>query len=216
MMVGVPVDLGVHKFFFLSSFIEGDFERLMMYYLMTRNNMTLAGDEAVNSGHANEKSTSGSMAKFLSVKIGDSLVSYISYSVLDNQEDMQWIDAILLECGFPTFRLGVTPAIKKGWNQPTIDYARALEEVVYRMYCIGVIDDYTRDCQNGQSRVITVRKTDEDYFLHLEASLLKYYVADRADLGIRRARDFRGDNAMQKCLSYLIQFVYGKIATERM
>ena len=216
MMVSVPVDLGVHKFFFLNNFIGGDFEKLVMHYLMTHNSMTLTGDEVVNNGHVNEKSASGFMAELLNAKIGDSLVSYISYSVLDNQEDIQWINAILLKCGFPTFKLGMTPAAKKGWNQPTVDYAEALEKAIYRMCCVGVIDDYTRDYQNEQFRVVTVRKTDEDYFLHLKAFLLRYYAADRADLEMRRARDFKGDNAMQKCLGYLTQFVYDKIATKRM
>ena len=110
----------------------------------------------------------------------------------------------------------MTPAAKKGWNQPTVDYAEALEKAIYRMCCVGVIDDYTRDYQNEQFRVVTVRKTDEDYFLHLKAFLLRYYAADRADLEMRRARDFKGDNAMQKCLGYLTQFVYDKIATKRM
>lgn len=216
MMVSVPVDLGVHKFFFLNNFIGGDFEKLVMHYLMTHNSMTLTGDEVVNNGHVNEKSASGFMAELLNAKIGDSLVSYISYSVLDNQEDIQWINAILLKCGFPTFKLGMTPAAKKGWNQPTVDYAEALEKAIYRMCCVGVIDDYTRDYQNEQFWVVTVRKTDEDYFLHLKAFLLRYYAADRADLEMRRARDFKGDNAMQKCLGYLTQFVYDKIATKRM
>lgn len=65
------------SFSFLNNFIGGDFEKLVMHYLMTHNSMTLTGDEVVNNGHVNEKSASGFMAELLNAKIGDSLVSYI-------------------------------------------------------------------------------------------------------------------------------------------
>ncbi len=83
------------------------------------------------------------------------------------------------------------------------------------MSCVGIIDDYTRDYQNSQFRVVTKRRTDEDYFNHLKQFLMRYYTEERADVEMHDAFNYRGENAMQKCLGYITGFVYNKIARKR-
>ena len=83
------------------------------------------------------------------------------------------------------------------------------------MCCVGIIDDYTQDYVNETFRIVTVRKSEDDYFHHLKQYLMRYYTDERSELEMQKARQFKGDNAMQKCLGYLTQFVYNKIATKR-
>ena len=44
---------------------------------------------------------------------------------------------------------------------------------------------------------------------------MRYYTEERAELEMRRAYDYRGQNEIQRCLGYLTEFVYEKIATKR-
>ena len=83
------------------------------------------------------------------------------------------------------------------------------------MCCVGIIDDYTRDYQNQQFRIVTQRKSDEEYFRHLKLFLMRYYTDERSDIEMRKAFTYKGQNAMQKCLGYITEFVYNKIATKR-
>ncbi len=83
------------------------------------------------------------------------------------------------------------------------------------MCCVGIIDDYTRDYVNQQFRIVTERRSDKDYFEHLKVFLMRYYTEERAEIEMHNAYSYRGDNAMQKCLGYITEFVYKKIAIKR-
>lgn len=83
------------------------------------------------------------------------------------------------------------------------------------MCCVGVIDDYTQDYQNHKFRIVATRKPDGGYFEALKTFLIRYYSAERAELEMENAYNFRGDNEIQKCLGYITDFVYSKIATKR-
>ena len=104
----------------------------------------------------------------------------------------------------------------KNSNNGTVSYTEALQKAIYRMCCVGIIDDYTQDYSNKLFRIVTVRKSDDDYFECLKKFLMRYYTEERANLEMEKAYDFNGNNAMQKCLGYITQFVYSKIATKRM
>ena len=95
------------------------------------------------------------------------------------------------------------------------EYCAALEKAIYRMCCIGVIDDFTRDYSARTFRIVTKKKTSGGYYGGLKRFLMRYYTEERADLEMQRAYTFRGNNEIQKCLGYLTGFVYEKIATKR-
>ena len=44
---------------------------------------------------------------------------------------------------------------------------------------------------------------------------MRYYTDERADIEIAKAYDLKGDNEIQKCLSFITEFVYSKIAMKR-
>ena len=91
------------------------------------------------------------------------------------------------------------------------DYAKA----IYRMCCIELIDDFTQDYSTKQFRIVTVRKADGEYYKGLEKFLMRYYSTERAEEEIKKVLEFKGENEIHKCLSYLTEFIYDKIAVKR-
>ena len=79
-MEAIPVDYGVHKFFFDNNFIGEDFEKMIMYYLLTQTTLDVTDEESERGNQIQYKQVSGFMDELLSTKIGEKLVSYISYS----------------------------------------------------------------------------------------------------------------------------------------
>ena len=57
--------------------------------------------------------------------------------------------------------------------------------------------------------------TVPDYFNYLKLFLMRYFTEERADVEMKKAYTYKGDNAMQKCLGYITEFVYNKIAKKR-
>ncbi len=91
------------------------------------------------------------------------------------------------------------------------DYAKA----IYRMCCIELIDDFTQDYSKQQFRIVTKRKAEGEYYKGLERFLMRYYSIERTEEEIRKVRSYKEDNEIHKCLSYLTEFIYEKIAVKR-
>ena len=211
LMENIPVDYGVHKFFFDNNFIGEDFEKMIMYYLLTQTVMDVTDEECSETSDIRHKQVSGFMEELLATKIGDRLVSYISYSPEINQESVSKINIWLSKRNYPVLVFKDSRDVKQG----EVEFVATIEKAIYRMCCVGIIDDYTRDYQNQQFRIVTQRKSDEEYFRHLKLFLMRYYTDERSDIEMRKAFTYKGQNAMQKCLGYITEFVYNKIATKR-
>lgn len=207
----IGADYGVHKFFFDNNFIGEDFEKKIMYYLLTQSVTNVSDEEYSNSTQIRHKQVAGFMDELLLTKIGDRLVSYISYSPGINSASVTNMNAWLRIRNYPVLVFKDSRDLKTG----EVAFVAAIEKAIYRMCCIGIIDDYTRDYQNSQFRIVTQRRTDEEYFNHLKIFLMRYYTEERAELEMQKAYSYRGNNAMQKCLGYITEFVYNKIATKR-
>ena len=91
------------------------------------------------------------------------------------------------------------------------DYAKA----IYRMCCIELIEDFTQDYARNRFRIVAKRKADNEYYQGLKRFLMRYYSADRAEEEIQKVPNYRGDNEIHKCLGYLTEFIYDKIAVKR-
>lgn len=181
---------------------------MIMYYLLTQSVMDITD---IGNNKIQHKQVSGFMDELLSTKVGDQLVSYISYSPEINTESVTKLNRWLLHKNYPILVFKEARDIKQG----EVEFVSTIEKAIYRMCCVGIIDDYTRDYQNLQFRIVTIRKSDEEYFLHLKQFLMRYYAKERADLEMNKAITYKGQNAMQKCLGYITEFVYNKIATKR-
>lgn len=90
-----------------------------------------------------------------------------------------------------------------------------IAKAIYRMCCIGFIDDFTEDYGNRAYRVVAKRKKDGAYYHSLQSFLERYYTKERAALEIIKVPDYKGENEVQKCLGYLTEFIYEKIAVKR-
>ena len=207
----VAVDYGVHKHFFDNNFIGEDFEKKIMYYLLTQSIIDVTDEDISDSSNINHRQVAGFMNELLSTNVGDSLVSYISYSPEINSESVEHINNWLLPRHYPILVFKDA----RDLNDGEVEFVATIEKAIYRMCCVGIIDDYTRDYYNSHFRIVTKRKSDEDYYMHLKQFLMRYYTEERADVEMHNALTYRGENAMQKCLGYITEFVYNKIATKR-
>lgn len=91
-----------------------------------------------------------------------------------------------------------------------------IAKAIYRMCCIGLIDDFTQYYQpQNYYRIVSVKKSAGEYYEQLHQFLLRYYSSERADEEIKKVPDYNGENEIHKCLGYLTEFVYSKIATKR-
>ena len=207
----VPVDYGVHKFFFDNNFIGENFEKMIMHYLLTQSVVNVTDEEISDNSQISYKQVAGFMNELLSAKEGESLVSYISYSPQINLNSVNKINQWLQARNYPVLVFKDARDVKEG----EVEFVATIEKAIYRMCCVGIIDDYTKDYVNQQFRIVTKRRSDKEYFEHLKLFLMRYYTEERADLEMRNAYSYRGNNAMQKCLGYITEFVYNKIATKR-
>jgi hypothetical protein len=59
------------------------------------------------------------------------------------------------------------------------------------------------------------RKSDGDYYEGLKLFLMRYYSEARALELLQGVEDYKGQNEIHKCLGYLTEFIYSKIAVKR-
>ena len=189
-------DREIHKFFYDNNFKGVDFEKHVMFYLMEyqATKVVIEGTNDVSQNVA------GFMPTLMEAKEGEVVVSIISYQ--GQSADFKKLNARLSKY-----------KLKK--IETSEDYQALLEKAIYRMCCIGIVDDFTRDYAERTFRIVAKRKPDGAYYQGLKRFLLRYYTEERAELEMQRAYSFRGQNETQKCLGYLIDFVYQKIATKR-
>ena len=97
-----------------------------------------------------------------------------------------------------------------------------ISKAIYRMCCIGLIEDFTQDYVESEYRIKAIRKPDNGYFKGLNDFLLRYYTRERAKQELNKALDYEiqeTDNPLvdeiRRCLAYLTEFVYDKISEKR-
>lgn len=96
-----------------------------------------------------------------------------------------------------------------------------LAKAIYRMTCIGLIEDFTQDYANNWYRIVCKRKKEGEYYKGLERFLLRYYSEDRAKEEIQNVYIINVNTKSElekeifQCLNYLTTFVYDKISVKR-
>lgn len=88
-------------------------------------------------------------------------------------------------------------------------------KAIYRMCCIGLIDDFTEDYGKKVYRVVARRKPDGAYYRALQTFLERYYTKEKAAEMATHIPEYGGDNEVHNCLAYLTEFIYDKIAVKR-
>lgn len=138
----------------------------------------------------------GFLAILLKSKPNQNIVSYLSYVDKKNYN--------------PHINDGVSYE-----NYQGVDKYDYVAKAIYRMACIGVVDDFTQDYGNNRFRIVTKRKENEEYYERLKQFLMRYYSVERAAEELRDVPSRKGDNEIHKCLGYLTEFIYDKIEVKR-
>lgn len=103
------------------------------------------------------------------------------------------------------------PFEDKAVNRDEQDTAKA----VYRLSIIGVISDYTVDYRNKLYNLTVCKLAEEGYIRALQQYIARYMSpADAAAVPEEVLRRTEA-TVTEKCLSYLLEFVYNKIAAKR-
>jgi superfamily II DNA helicase RecQ len=105
-------------------------------------------------------------------------------------------------------------ALKQLYYSPRIK--ADTDKAIFRLASIGIVDDYTVDYNKKSYTVFITKKTDDEYIEQLKVFMRKYYSANRVDSEIENVLEHEGDTILQKCLSFLTEFVYKEIEAKRL
>ena len=89
------------------------------------------------------------------------------------------------------------------------------DKAIYRMCCIGLVEDVTIDYL-AQTYELKIRKrTDEEFKQNMLEFFRKYYSLEQAQERVNQIDEQRGRNYLDKCLGYLTGFVYENLEKKR-
>ncbi len=179
-------DYGAVMFFYINNFKGEFFENGTIERILRQSNIE------VFIGDSNEYKPTGTvkvnnlLEKVLSANVGTKIVAFIPYIQGKESQDREDF-------------YGYTNVSK----------------AIYRMCCIGLVDDFTQNYLVQKFRIVIVRKPDGAYYEGLKRFLMRYYSEGRASELIKDVKNYRGQNEIEKCLGYLTEFIYSKIAVKR-
>lgn len=88
-------------------------------------------------------------------------------------------------------------------------------KAIYRLSIIGVVDDYTVD-YNSKTIAVQITKKPQGYYIQkLKEYLQQYNSPESTDEMLERLPFYKGNSEIQKCLGFLIKFVYEETAIQR-
>ena len=88
-------------------------------------------------------------------------------------------------------------------------------KAIYRLSVVGAIDDYTIDYHKRLIEAIITKRTDDEYVKMLSQYVSRYMSQEEAKHVPEKIMQRKGDTVLQKCLGYLISFVYDRIKKQR-
>lgn len=88
-------------------------------------------------------------------------------------------------------------------------------KAIYRLSIIGVVDDYTVDYNSKTITAYITKKPNGHYTQKLKEYLLQYNSPEKTDEKLERLPFYKGNTEIQKCLGFLIKFVYEETAIQR-
>ncbi|MBU4502994.1 MAG: RecQ family ATP-dependent DNA helicase, partial [Nanoarchaeota archaeon] len=94
------------------------------------------------------------------------------------------------------------------------DFKNDTEKAIYRLTSIGVVKDYTVDYNANNYKVTIIKKKDEEYLKHLIDYVLRYRNPEYKNK-VKDGVDSLPGTTIQKCIKFLIHFVYDEIEKKR-
>lgn len=209
----VAVDFGVHKFFYDGNFLGEMTEWAVMDYLMNHQSVVTQETDSITRQN---KTVHGFISKLQQAHEGEAIVSYISYRY--PSKDSEAIDNYLLQANLRPITQHPRKPNKNTQQLHTLNqeqYQAALMKAIYRMCCIGLIEDFTQDYNNQEFRIVTRKKSNGAYYEGLKQFFMRYYNETRAEAQIAYCKRHYNGTEIANCLFFLTQFIYKKIATKR-
>ena len=124
--------------------------------------------------------------------------------------ETQYKKAFKIETTIPE---GLIPTIKNLFAQ--IRNEEDTYKAIYRLSIIGVVNDYTVDYNSKIIVAHISNKPQGSYTLKLKEYLLQYNSPEKTDEKLERLPFYKGNTEIQKCLGFLIKFVYEETAIHR-
>lgn len=192
----LDVDKDVMMYFHNNTFKGATHEKQVMNDLLSIKDVDffISDDETIEE--LDTVGVSGFLDTLLNSKPEQNIVSFLSYVDKSNFNP-------------------VIHNAKKYEDYQGIDRYDFVAKAIYRMTCIGVVDDFTQDYPNHRFRIVTKRKLDGEYNQCLKEFLTRYYSIERAEEEIQKVPLLKGNNEIHKCLGYLTEFIYNKIEVKR-
>lgn len=91
----------------------------------------------------------------------------------------------------------------------------ATDKAIYRMVCIGLIDDFTIDYNKDLYQLSLVRKAPGSYFAALQEFYGRYYSQDAAHQRVKHLKASDIKEEIRICLEELTHFIYDKTMKKR-
>lgn len=199
-MYNEDFDKDVVRFFYDNTFKGPNYEKSIMYSLLSRQSMAATLGYSENAADSANHTVSGFMETLENAGIGQQVTAYISY--VYPTSNSAHIEQMLQRLGFDGFT-------------GEEDYLQAISKAIYRMCCIGLIEDFTQDYVSKSFRIVTTRHEKDYYKNCLRTFLERYYTPERAAAEVAKVDSYKGENEIHKCLGFLTEFVYDKIAAKR-
>lgn len=89
------------------------------------------------------------------------------------------------------------------------------DKAIYRMCCIGLIEDVTIDYLSETYQLKIRKQSDDKYRQHMLDFFRKYYSLEQAEAKVKDIDGQLGRNYLDKCLGYLTAFVYENLRKKR-
>lgn len=89
------------------------------------------------------------------------------------------------------------------------------DKAIYRMCCIGLVEDVTIDYLAQTYELKVKKQTDDEFKQHMLDFFRKYYSLEQAQRKVAEIDSQRGRNYLDKCLGYLTGFVYSSLEKKR-
>jgi ATP-dependent DNA helicase RecQ len=124
--------------------------------------------------------------------------------------EIQYKKAFKTEITIPE---SLIPTIKNLFTQ--IRNEEDTYKAIYRLSIIGVVNDYTVDYNSKTITAHINKKSQGNYTLKLKEYLLQYNSPEKTDEKLERLSFYKGNTEIQKCLGFLIKFVYEETAVQR-
>lgn len=89
------------------------------------------------------------------------------------------------------------------------------DKAIYRLCCIGLVEDVTIDYLSQTYELKIRKRTDEEFKQNMLEFFRKYYSTEQAQKKVDEINQQKGRNYLDKCLGYLTAFVYNNLETKR-